>query len=57
MESQNAGGEARSATPAPGAASEVAGWDSDLRVLCDRVKLLEQSTSSVNQSDGYLRDR
>ncbi|CAL8330520.1 unnamed protein product [Gadus morhua 'NCC'] len=56
MESHNTGGEARSSAPAPGAGSEAAGRDSDLRVVRDRVKLLEQNTSSVDQSDGYLRD-
>ncbi|CAL8264059.1 unnamed protein product [Lota lota] len=57
MECHNNGGEARSAISPPGTGSEAAGRDSDLRVLCDRVKCLEQNTSSVNQSDGYLRNR
>ncbi|XP_029917859.1 LOW QUALITY PROTEIN: rootletin-like [Myripristis murdjan] len=31
--------------------------DLELRVLCDRVKVLEQNASATNQSDSYLRNR
>lgn len=31
--------------------------DLDLRVLCDRVNVLEQNDGSTLQSDSYLRNR
>lgn len=38
-------------------ATDSMGTDPDLRVLCNRVKFLEQRAGSAVQSDSYLRNR
>ncbi|GLD67356.1 plectin-like protein [Lates japonicus] len=38
-------------------ATDSMGTDPDLRVLCNRVKVLEQRAGSAIQSDSYLRNR